>query len=116
MSCSNFDGCRKGVAPQLILPLKQRACGGDCDGSIPNGYANVKYNYPGFMDCGAKCSEDMVSRYTINKPLSYGSSYGTYPIDDQINFGNRTTSNSECGLGSIGSADLSYSGCFRSYL
>lgn len=123
MSCSNFNSCRRGVNPQLVLPLRQAQCIGSlCDGSVPNGYYGVKLGYPAFPDCGQGCSENFGPRYTINKPVTWGGNYGVAPINDQINFGNRTSGNIEVGNGGrscsgcIGSSDLTFSGCFRSYL
>lgn len=105
--CSNFDSCRVGVNPQLILPNKQSDCNYNCDGRCPNAYGCIKFQ-PAFMDCGGNCSEGMVGRYTINKPVSFGGNYGTHPINDGLNLGNKTS----C----YGNQDLSFSGCFKSYL
>jgi len=87
------------------LPLKQTQCV-KTFGGCPNNYGCRKY-MPAFMDCGGNCAEGMVGRYTINKPVSYGGNYGTCPINDNIAFARK-----DC----YGNQDLTFSGCFRSYL
>lgn len=114
--CSNFDSCRRGVNPQLTLPLNENECSvKKCNGlyGCPNPYSCNKYQ-SAFIDCGTSCSENMVGRYTINKPefSGFGGSYGTAPIADKyINYGTK----GGCG-GCYPSNDLTTSGCYRSYL
>lgn len=95
---SNFDSCRRGIAPQLTLGLsppkspRDRACQ-SCDGQCPNGYGCTKF-VSAFDDCQG-CSEGMVTYCNVTKPVEYGGCYGNRPNLRNVSPGVRASCN--CG-------------------